>query len=126
MAKATEQELDLPGTYKAFVGKFREIREAQGAIAQAVASYGPLDGKTRELIKVGIAVGAGLETSTRSHVRRALEQGASEAEVEQAILLAVTTCGFSRTVMAWQWARTQMERGGAPVRSGDGQERSIR
>lgn len=128
MAKVIEHELelDLPGTYKAFVGKFPEIRGAQGTIAQAVASYGPLDSKTRELIKIGIAVGAGLETSTRSHVRRALEQGASESEIEQAVLLAVTTCGFSRTVMAWQWARTQIERGGAPVRSGDGQQRRTR
>ena len=102
---------ELPKTYKDFITKFPALGEAHEKIAKAVESYGPLDRKTCELIKVGLAVGAGLETATRSHVRRALQQGASEAEIEQAILLAYNTCGFPRMVMAWQWARQQIERG---------------
>ena len=39
-----------------------------------------------------------------------MQHGASEAEVEQTILLAMNTCGLPRTVAAWQWARQQMER----------------
>jgi len=107
---------DLPPTFKAFVAKFKEVGEAHETIARAVDRCGPLDAKTQHLIKIGLAVGAGLETATKSHVRRALEHGATEAEVEQAILLAINTCGFPRTVMAWQWARQQIERGGAPAR----------
>ena len=102
---------DLPKTFKDFVGKFPELGRAHESIAKAVEAYGPLDRKTCELIKIGISVGAALETATRSHVRRALEHGATEAEIEQAILLAYNTCGFPRTVMAWQWARQQIERG---------------
>jgi 4-carboxymuconolactone decarboxylase len=102
---------DLPKTFKDFVGKFPALGEAHEKIARAVESYGPLDQKTRELVKIGLAVGGGLETATRSHVRRAMEAGASEAEIEQAVLLAYNTCGFPRTVMAWQWARQQIERG---------------
>lgn len=113
---ADNTRTDLPGTFKAFTTKFKAVGDAHEAIARAVDGYGPLDGKTRELIKIGLSVGAGLETATRSHVRRALEQGASGAEIEQAILLAMNTCGFPRTVMAWQWARQQMEKGGAPTR----------
>lgn len=118
MGKAVDEKLkqDLPRTFKEFVAKFEAVGQAHEAIARAVESYGPLDGKTRELIKIGLSVGAGLETATKSHVRRALQHGASAAEIEQAIVLAVTTCGFPRTVMAWQWARQQIERGGAPVR----------
>jgi 4-carboxymuconolactone decarboxylase len=116
MSDVNRPEQDLPGTFKAFVKKFPAVGEAHEAIARAVDSYGPLDGRVRELIKIGIAIGAGHETATRSHVRRALEQGATEVEVEQAILLAMNTCGFPRTVMAWQWARQQIEKGGAPVR----------
>ena len=71
---------------------------------------GPLDRKSCELIKVGICIGAGLESALRSHVRRAIEQGATEAEIEQTILLAMNTCGFPRTVAAWQWAWQQIER----------------
>ena len=101
----------LPATYKDFVARFPELGRAHEQIARAVESYGPLDRKTCELIKIGISLGAGLETATKSHVRRALQHGATEAEIEQAILLAYNTCGFPRMVMAWQWARQQIERG---------------
>jgi 4-carboxymuconolactone decarboxylase len=100
----------LPATFTAFTDKFPVLANAHEAIAQAIDKVGPLDRKTCELIKIGISAGAGLETATRSHVRRALEHGATEAEIEQAILLAMNTCGFPRTAAAWQWARQQIER----------------
>jgi 4-carboxymuconolactone decarboxylase len=101
----------LPATFKQFITRYPELGEAHEKIGKAVEKYGPLDRKTCELIKIGISVGAGLETATRSHVRRALQHGASEAEIEQAVLLAYNTCGFPRMVMGWQWARQQIERG---------------
>jgi 4-carboxymuconolactone decarboxylase len=100
----------LPKTFRAFVTKFPAVAHAHEAMAEAVEKAGPLDGKTRELIKIGISLGAGLESSTKSHVRRALEQGAAVAEIEQAILLGMTTCGFPPTVAAWQWASQQIQR----------------
>lgn len=100
----------LPGTYKAFITKFPAMGKAHEDIAKAADSAGPLDRKTCELIKIGLSVGGGLESATRSHIRRAMEHGATEAEIEQAILLAMNTCGFPRTVMAWQWAQIQFER----------------
>jgi len=95
----------LPGTFKAFIARFPAIGKAHESTARAVQKAGPLDRKTCALIKIGISIGAGLESATRSHVRRAAEHGATEAEIEQAILLAVNTCGFPRTVDAWQWAQ---------------------
>jgi len=100
----------LPGTFKVFCGKFPAIAEAHDAMADAAFSAGPLDEKTCLLIKIGVSLGAGLESAVKSHVRRATEAGASEAEIEQAILLAMTTAGFPRTVAAWSWARQQFER----------------
>lgn len=100
----------LPATYKAFIQKFSALGEAHEQVAQAVDALGPLDRKTCELIKVGICTGAGLESALRSHVRRATQHGATETEIEQTILLAMNTCGFPRTVAAWQWARQQIER----------------
>lgn len=101
----------LPGTYLKFIEKFPEIGAAHEQIAQSVDRAGPLDRKTCELIKVGLSVGAGLESAVRSHVRRAMQHGATEQEIEQAVLLAMNTLGFPRTVAAWSWARTQIERG---------------
>jgi len=96
----------LPGTYLRFAARFPGLAEAHRAMSAAAETAGPLDRKTCELIRMGIALGAAQETSFRSHVRRALEQGATREEVEQAIVLAMTTCGFSRAVAGWKWAGT--------------------
>ncbi len=101
----------LPGTYKAFITKFPALGDAHEAVAAAVAAAGPLDAKTCELIKIGISIGAGLDSAVRSHVRKALQNGANQAEIEQAVLLAMNTVGFPRTVAAWQWALAQIEKG---------------
>lgn len=100
----------LPGTYKRFVTRFPALGQAHEQVADAVAQAGPLDAKTLSLIKIGISLGAGLESAVRSHVRQALEHGASRVEVEQAILLAMNTVGFPRTVAAWSWAQQQFDR----------------
>ena len=101
----------VPGPFKQFVNRFPKLGAAHEQIAEAVESYGPLDGKTMELIKIGLSVGAGLESATRAHVRRALQNGATEQEIEQAVLLSYNTCGWPRMVAAWTWARQQIERG---------------
>jgi alkylhydroperoxidase/carboxymuconolactone decarboxylase family protein YurZ len=95
----------LPKTYRRFVDRFPGIAEAHHQMNQAAGAAGPLDAKTCELIKMGIALGAGLESSFRSHVRRALERGATPEEVDQAVVLAASTCGFSRAVAGWRWAQ---------------------
>jgi 4-carboxymuconolactone decarboxylase len=96
----------LPGTYVQFSTRFPGLADAHRRMTAAAEEAGPLDRKTCELIRIGIALGAGHETSFHSHVRRALEQGARREEIEQAIVLAMTTCGFSRAVAGWKWAQT--------------------
>ncbi len=100
----------LPGTYKRFAARFPQLTDCHETVARAVEQAGPLDAKTLSLIKIGICVGGGLESALRSHVRRATQAGATEQEIEQAILLGMNTCGFPRTVAAWSWAQVQFER----------------
>jgi len=101
----------LPGTFREFVTRYPALGRAHEGIAKAVEESGPLDAKTLALVKIGICIGAGLESALRSHVRRALQHGASTVEVEQAILLGMNTVGFPRTVAAWSWAQEQFSRG---------------
>lgn len=101
----------VPGTYKSFVMKQPAPGRAHEHIATAIESAGPLEAKTLALIKIGICVGAGLESALRSHVRHAMQRGATPAEVEQAILLGMNTVGFPRTVAAWSWGQEQFKRG---------------
>lgn len=101
----------LPGTYKEFVQRYPALERAHESVAKTVENAGPLDAKTLALIKIGICIGAGLESALRSHVRRAMQHGATAAEVEQAILLGMNTVGFPKTVAAWSWASEQFRRG---------------
>ena len=107
----TKNAAAVPGTYKSFVTRFPELGRAHEHIATTVEAAGPLDAKTLALIKIGICIGAGLESALRSHVRRAMQHGAEPAEIEQAILLGMNTVGFPRTVAAWSWAQEQFKRG---------------
>jgi alkylhydroperoxidase/carboxymuconolactone decarboxylase family protein YurZ len=100
----------VPGTFKAFVDKYPAVGRAHESVAKAVDETGPLDAKTLALVKIGICIGAGLESALRSHVRRAMHHGATFAEIEQAILLGMNTVGFPRTVAAWSWAQEQFKR----------------
>jgi len=100
----------LPKTFRAFTSKFPGIAQAHEQVARVADEAGPLDRKTCELIKIGISLGAGLESAVKSHTRRALEHGATAAEIEQAVLLGINTRGFPATVAAWKWAWEQIER----------------
>ena len=100
----------LPSTYVAFVERFPALAESHQAANRSVVEEGPLDEVTCELIKIAICMGAGLESATKAHVRRASTQGASFEAIEQTIALGMTSLGWSRTVAAWKWARDQMER----------------
>ncbi|MEX2672802.1 MAG: carboxymuconolactone decarboxylase family protein [Phycisphaeraceae bacterium] len=100
----------LPKTFKAFVSRYPTLGEAHQRVGREVENLGPMDAKACALVKIGISLGAGLESAVRSHVRRAMQAGASTEEVEQAILLGMNTVGFPRTVAAWSWAQVQFER----------------
>lgn len=93
----------LPNIYVAFRERFPQVAQNQDELAASVDSSGPLDEKTSRLVKLGIALGAQADGAVRSNVRKALQAGATQEEVEQAILLGLTTRGFPATVAAWQW-----------------------
>lgn len=101
---------ELPATFRAFNQGYPKIASAHQEIAAAVEEAGPLDTKTRALVKIGICTGQGLDTALRTHVLRALQAGATPAEVEQAVLLAVNTIGFPATMAAWKRAREEITR----------------
>lgn len=111
MSDANSNERKVPKTFKQFITQYPMLGDSHEAIAKYVDHVGPLDAKTMSLVKIGISLGAGLDSAVRSHVRRAMEHGATKEEIEQAILLAFNTLGLPRTVAAWSWAQTQFQRG---------------
>ena len=75
----------------------------------AVHDGGPLDTKTRELLKLAMAMGARLEGAVHSHARRAIEAGATAEEIYHVVLLGVTTLGFPHTIAALTWVEDDLK-----------------
>jgi alkylhydroperoxidase/carboxymuconolactone decarboxylase family protein YurZ len=100
----------LPGHYQRFVQTYPKIAEAYRALGDACHSAGPLDERTRALVKLGIAAGFRHEGAVHSHARKALEAGASTAEIRHAVFLAMTTIGFPATMAALSWIDDVLEK----------------
>lgn len=77
--------------------------QAYDQLGAATASAGPLDGKTRALVKLGIAVGTQMEGAVHSHTRRAVEAGCSSDEIRHVVLLSTTTMGFPGMMKTLSW-----------------------
>jgi AhpD family alkylhydroperoxidase len=99
----------LPKSFLSFRERFPKIAETYDALGSAAHDSGPLDTRTRELVKLGIAIGARQEGAVHSHTRRALEAGASHDEILHTLALAVTSIGFSSTVAAYTWVNDVLE-----------------
>ncbi|MEJ2703035.1 MAG: carboxymuconolactone decarboxylase family protein [Sedimentisphaerales bacterium] len=99
----------LPIHFRKFVEKYPDVWEAHQKLTIACAEAGPLDRKTRELIKVAISGTAGMETALQRHAIMAVKEGASEEEVYQTILMLITTVGFPKAAAAMKWAQSSLE-----------------
>lgn len=95
---------DLPRLFKKFKEENPEITEAYENLGGIVHNAGPLDEKTRALIKIALSAGAGLEGAVHAHVRRALAAGVTKEEILHAVFLALPTLGWPRMHAAWTWA----------------------
>ena len=99
----------LPKHYMKFREDYPEIAEAYNQMGNAVHTAGPLDDKTRALIKLALSTGAGLEGAVHSHTRKALEKGVTKEEIKQTILLALPTIGLPKMMAALSWVEDIFE-----------------
>lgn len=95
--------VQLPKPYESFKKTYPEIWKAYDRLGGLVLGAGPLAKKERELVKLAMAIGGGLEGAVHSHTRRALEEGASPDEIYHVVLLGITTLGFPSTIAALTW-----------------------
>jgi len=107
MAKRTK----LPGAYTWLMEEYPKVGKAYEGLGEAVHAAGPLDDRTRALVKLSISIGARLEGAVHSHARKALEAGVPPEEILHAALLAMPTVGLPSTVAALSWVRDVIEKG---------------
>lgn len=100
---------ELPDPFQKFAKDSPEMHRAYEALAKAAHEAGPLDDRSRRLVKLAIAVGARLEGAVRSHTWQAREAGISEAEIDHVVLLSLTTIGLPSMVAARTWVASALK-----------------
>jgi alkylhydroperoxidase/carboxymuconolactone decarboxylase family protein YurZ len=91
-----------PHAYQDFIKRNPQLAQAWELVGQAGAQ-GPLDEKSRRLIKLAVSLGALREGAVRANVRKALAMGISKDEIDQVIALGTGTIGFPGTVAVFTW-----------------------
>jgi alkylhydroperoxidase/carboxymuconolactone decarboxylase family protein YurZ len=99
----------LPNIYKKFSEKYPEVFNQYNQIGTACREAGPLDSKTQDLVKLGIAIGANSRGAVMSHTRKAVASGATVDEIHHAVLLGLTTTGFPNMMAAMTWVNDVLE-----------------
>jgi 4-carboxymuconolactone decarboxylase len=93
----------IPTRFQQFGQKYPAIMRAYESLGEATQHAGPLDIRSRALVKLAIAIGALREGAVHSHARRALQAGCAPDEIRHVALLATTTLGFPSMMAALTW-----------------------
>lgn len=93
---------EVPKPYAEFKVRFPQILEKNEELGTFIHEHGgPLDEKTRWLVKLGISAASRHRTSVQTHAKKAQEAGASQEEIIHALLLVIPTCGFPTFMEAY-------------------------
>lgn len=94
---------DLPSGAGRLAARYPKVWKAYATLGEACAGQGPLDARTRRLVKLALAIGAGSEGAVHSHARRALAEGITREELEHVMLLTIPLAGLPAAVKAMTW-----------------------
>jgi alkylhydroperoxidase/carboxymuconolactone decarboxylase family protein YurZ len=101
-----------PSAFREYSRRFPRLAQAWDAIRDAEAQ-GPLDERTRRLIKLAASIASRSEGATHSATRKALAAGASREEIYQVVALAAASVGMPGSVAAFTWVEDVLRvRGG--------------
>jgi 4-carboxymuconolactone decarboxylase len=95
---------DIPGHYKFEQKKRGQFIDAVEALGRTLKEQGPLDTKTAHLVQLAASIAIHSEGGVHSHVRRAIDSGATPEEIYHAIILLTSTIGFPTVSAALSWA----------------------
>ena len=97
--------VDLPPAPQHIAKDHPVVWAALQQLGAAVSAAGPLDGRTKRLVHLALAIGADSHGAVHSHARRGLAEGLAADELEHVAFLAVTTLGWPQAVRGLTWIR---------------------
>ena len=92
-----------PGFYLNLSRKHPQYIAAVEALGNAVRESGPLDTRVLHLVQLAAAAAIRSEGAVHSHVRRALEEGATQDEIRHALISLTSTIGFPNVTASLSW-----------------------
>ena len=102
-------EVDLPLAPQQVAKQHPDVWAALQQLGAALNQAGPLDGRTKRLVHLALAIGANSRGAVHSHTRRGLDEGLAAAELEHVALLAATTLGWPQAVKGLTWVKDVTE-----------------
>jgi len=100
---------ELPDVPNELASEHPDVWERYSDLGRACAAAGPLEGETKRLVKLALAVGAGSEGAVHSHVRRGLEEGVDPEALQHVATLSIPTLGFPTAMAARSWINDELE-----------------
>ncbi|WP_136689228.1 carboxymuconolactone decarboxylase family protein [Halorhabdus amylolytica] len=94
---------ELPDAPAQLAEEFPEVWDAYSELGKACSEAGGIDGETKRLVKLAMAIGAQSEGAVHSHVRRGLEEDVDPETLRQVAILAIPTIGFPKAMAALTW-----------------------
>ena len=105
------KRVDLPSGAARIARRHPKIWRAYEELGAACADSGPLDARTRRLVKLALAVASESEGAVHSHTRRGAEEGLSKEELLHVALLAIPSIGLAKAVAAMTWIEDVLKMG---------------
>ncbi|MDZ7760603.1 MAG: carboxymuconolactone decarboxylase family protein [Desulfovermiculus sp.] len=94
----------MPKFYQKMQNEYQDVMQAVDQLGKTTKNAGPLDEKQAQLVQLGAAAALRSEGSVHSHVKRALDAGASPQEIRHALLVLISTIGYPNVAAAMSWA----------------------
>ena len=93
---------DIHKIFSQFKEEYPEIHQKHEALGKEVHEKGgPLDEKSRWLVKIAISGACNHKRALETHIRKAKSAGVDEAEIRHALLLLIPTAGFPAFMKAY-------------------------
>src|SRR5438270_13891531 len=101
--RSTRMPRQIPKAVEELWKLYPTVWKAFNELGSRCHQAGPIDEKTRRLVKLALSIGAGLEGATHSAVRAARKSGITDDEVDHVAVLAISTLGLPAATRAMTW-----------------------
>jgi alkylhydroperoxidase/carboxymuconolactone decarboxylase family protein YurZ len=93
----------LPQHFVDFTEDYPDLAKTYEVFGRECHAAGPLDKKTRAMVKLGIAIGSRQEGAVHAQVRKAVEAGIRPEELQHVAFLAMPMIRFPAAMAELSW-----------------------